>query len=108
MSIKEIQVSLYDVFSAIADDWMYAFMPVCLHDCSDSMHTMNAAEDMLSSVSKSLGHPTTMVNFVKAYKKAEYVKAVKEYLEENGEELADAHFATSLPIKVTQKDLDKA
>jgi hypothetical protein len=70
------------------------------------MQTKQAAEEMLDSVSKALGHPTTMVNFIKGYKKTEYLKAIKEYLDEQGDTFDPSDFPSPLPIKVTQKDLD--
>lgn len=105
MSIKDIQVSLYDVLSAFADAYLGSFMPYCYHDCTDSARTVHAARDMMESVSKALGHPTTMVNFIKAYKKPEYIQAVKEYLDDCGEDFNPKDFATPLPINLTKKDL---
>jgi hypothetical protein len=106
MSIKDQQVSVYDVLAVLANEWIGAVPAFYVHDDNDSMEHVNGSAVMMDIMSKALGAPTTMVNFVKAYMKTEYVKAFKEYLASHDETFADAHLIGALPIKITQADID--
>lgn len=106
--IKEKQITIYEALEVLAKEWIRTSPAYYVHDCSDSMQTQKATNDMLVLMSKKFGAPTTMVNFVKAYMKDEYVKTYKQYMDEMGEEFDERDFISPLPIKITQKDLDTA
>jgi hypothetical protein len=106
MALQDKTVTLHEVIDALATQWISNAIPFYVHDCTESMHRMEAAADAIEHLSKHFGHPTTVVNFVKAYRKVDYVKAFKEYLDENGEEYDVSDFPTPPAIKITQKDLE--
>jgi hypothetical protein len=108
MTIKDQQVSQYDVLAVLANEWISSIPAFYVHDNADSLRHLSAADEMLEVMSKNFGAPTTMVNFVKAYLKTAYVKAIKDYLVENNEVFADVKFIGPLPIKVVQADIDAA
>jgi hypothetical protein len=108
MSIKDQQISLYSVLEVIANEWIDAVPGFYIDDVTEDEHRMTAADAMIRVVSTAFGAPTTTVNFVKAYLKTAYVKAIKDYLADNNEEFADTDFIAPLPIKVTQADINAA
>jgi tRNA U34 2-thiouridine synthase MnmA/TrmU len=105
MSIKEKQITLYEVLEVLAREWINRAPGFYIHDNYEDMEGMNAAQETLEMVAKHFGAPTTVVNFVKAYLKTEYLKSFKEYLDNNGEDLENLHFVATPPIKITAKDL---
>jgi tRNA U34 2-thiouridine synthase MnmA/TrmU len=106
MSIKEKQITLYEVLEVLAREWINRAPGYYVHDNNEDMEGMNAAQETLEMVAKHFGAPTTVVNFVKAYLKTEYFRTFKEYLDNNGEDIDDLHFVATPPIKITKKDLD--
>jgi hypothetical protein len=104
--MKQKQITLYEVLEVLAKAWIGNVSGYYIHDDSDSMHALEGYEDAFERVAREFEFPSTMIVFVKAHLKKEYIAAVKEYLNDNGEDFEE--YASNLPIKITKKDYDAA
>lgn len=104
--MKQTQVTLYEVCESLAKAWIGNVPGYYIHDDSDSMYACQGYEDALEHVARTFKFPTTMVVFVKAHLKKEYIAEVKAYLEQYNEDFEE--LGSQLPIKISKKEYDAA